>query len=238
MIDFNKYPLPLQFSDTIQSIWSIQFRAQAAIIPIIPDAYPEIIIPLYGSVQSFVGNKKGGYSLNRPFIIGQLGKISYLKSTGRAAFVSIKLYPWLLSNVLKDKAALAKNQLVDATLVFPNEIVTALKELQGFSNNLEIQQHLHAIILPLLWQYLQQTKISFKPIAAYAVQQFFAAKGQLNSTDLASKLNCSRRYLELVFKDFIGISPKQYARIIRTKKASILPQKCLQRKPQSLQYFL
>lgn len=222
MIHFNKYLLPLQFSDAIQSIWSIQFGGQAAIIPIIPDAYPEIIIPLYGSVQSFVGSKKEGYSLNPPFIIGQLDKISYLQSTGKAAFVSIKLYPWLLSNVLKDKASLAKNQLIDASLVFPQEVVTTLKELQNFSNDLQVQQHLHATVLPLLWQYLKQTKVPFKPIAAYAVQQFFEAKGQLNSTDLASKLNCSRRYLELIFKDFIGISPKQYARIIRTKKASIL----------------
>ena len=107
-------------------------------------------------------------------------------------------------------------------LAFPKDVLIVLKDLQGIFSDGSISHHLHTAVLPLLWQYLKQNKIPIKPIAAYSIQQYFAASGQLTSNDLAAKLNCSRRYLELVFKEYIGISPKQYARVIRTKKASIL----------------
>ncbi len=221
-MNFKQYQLAPIFSEDIQSLWSIQFGNQAELIPIIPDGYPEIIIPLYGEIRSFIANKKTIHTLNCPCIIGQLGGISYLQSLGKAAFVSIKLYPWLLSSVLKDKATMAKNQWVDASLVLSQKTVQALEELRHCKEDTHLQYHLQTVALPLVWQSLKQTKVPVKPIAAYSVQQFFGAAGQLTSTELASKLNCSRRYLELIFKDFIGISPKQYARIIRTKKASIL----------------
>ena len=132
MIHFNKYLLPTQFSDAIQSIWSIQFGEQAAIMPIIPDGYPEIIIPLYGSVQSFVGSEQGIYCLDRPFVIGQLGKTSYLQSTGKAAFVSIKLYPWLLSAILKDKASLAKKSVDRCGFGISKRCIDSLERFAGY----------------------------------------------------------------------------------------------------------
>lgn len=221
-MNFKQYQLAPIFSTEIQSLWSIQFGEQTELIPIIPDGYPEIIIPLYGEVRSFIADKKAIHILNHPCIIGQLGGISYLQSLGKAAFVSIKLYPWLLSSVLKDKAAIAKNQWVDASLVLSKRTVQALEELKYCKGEVHLQCHLQTVVLPLVCQSLKQTKIPIKPIAAYSIQQFFGAAGQLTSTALAGKLNCSRRYLELIFKNFIGISPKQYARIIRTKKASIL----------------
>jgi AraC-like DNA-binding protein len=55
----------------------------------------------------------------------------------------------------------------------------------------------------------------------FAVRKIFNSNGTISIDRLTQHVHASRRYVEKVFKEKIGTSPKQYAQIIRVKKTSM-----------------
>jgi AraC-like DNA-binding protein len=49
----------------------------------------------------------------------------------------------------------------------------------------------------------------------------FCSNGTISIDSLTKHVHASRRYVEKVFKERIGMSPKEYAQIIRVKKTSM-----------------
>ena len=62
------------------------------------------------------------------------------------------------------------------------------------------------------------------PFLQFAVSQIFATNGTTSVDSLRNNISASRRYVEKLFKKNIGLTPKQFARLIRVKKASIFLQ--------------
>ncbi len=55
----------------------------------------------------------------------------------------------------------------------------------------------------------------------FAVRQIYTSDGTISIDRLTQHIHASRRYVEKMFREKIGMSPKQYARIIRVKKISM-----------------
>ena len=55
----------------------------------------------------------------------------------------------------------------------------------------------------------------------FAVRQIYNSNGTISIDSLTKHVHASRRYVEKVFKERIGMSPKEYAQIIRVKKTSM-----------------
>ena len=53
------------------------------------------------------------------------------------------------------------------------------------------------------------------PVALSAVQAITATAGRIRIADLGRQLGYSKRYLDLKFADYVGLSPKALARIVR-----------------------
>ncbi len=55
-------------------------------------------------------------------------------------------------------------------------------------------------------------------VVAYCIDSIQRASGLLSIGELESQTGYSRRYLEMLFRNHVGISPKSFSRIVRFQK--------------------
>jgi AraC-like DNA-binding protein len=125
------------------------------------------------------------------------------------------LTPLGIQHLLRDNASTMLNQgLSFETLGIHKKFSELIEKLEGVNN---IEEALQLIELRLL-NYYNCIDIPFSiknmsPITNYIWQR----NGIVKVKDLEHKFHISRRWLEKQFADQIGLSPKEYARIVRFK---------------------
>jgi len=216
MITFSRISPDPSLRDYIQGYWYIEDVKEDCVLNLVPDGYPEICFLLEQKVN-FIGNEHYHSSL-QDGLFGQFTKsIPFHLKKGNRMFM-IKLYPWTPHHLFK----LPVSETTDR--------VVPLEDLDSQLSWSEIKTQLlftlsKMRVKALLDQFFIRQfakKQSANAFIQYAVQQVFVKHGDLNLDVLNTKINASRRYIEKLFKQHIGVSPKQYAKLIRVKKASLL----------------
>lgn len=179
---------------------------------IIPDGFTELIFNYRDVYQSQIS---GHWSLQSPNLLaGQLRTYFYLKNTGATGSVAIKLQPTALTQLF----GLSMDQYVDQIIDLDSLAHPVLKTLSAQISTAVHLQHTQQVdvIKALLDNYFT----SLIPTAtANPLKQplalIFQSNGIVNVAEMASTAGLSERQLERLFKKYIGLSPKYYARIIR-----------------------
>lgn len=106
------------------------------------------------------------------------------------------------------------NVVVDAELVLKNEILDlreALKEIAP------LEQKFARLEEELLKHY--RNKLSENPFVDYAISGIIAAPNQFRLKEIAAKVGYSQKHLIKIFKDHVGVAPKEFLKVIRFQKA-------------------
>lgn len=179
---------------------------------IIPDGFTELIFNYREVYQSQIG---GHWSLQSPNLLaGQLRTFFYLQNTGTTGSVAIKLKPAALTQLF----GLSMDQYVDQIEDLDAIPHPALKALTvQITNAVDLK---HAQQANVIKQLLDNYLISLVQTAtANPLKQpldlIFRLNGIVTVAEMATAANLSERQLERLFKKYIGLSPKYYARIIR-----------------------
>lgn len=173
---------------------------------IIPDGFTELIFN-YGDL--YRANMNGEWHLQSANLFaGQLRSYFYLQNTGVTASVAVKLKPAALTQLYGIQMDQYLDKIVDLD-TFPHPELNRLKSiLLPFDTEDQLKQVMDNYFLDLARQ------AASNPIQA-ALDLIFETNGIVSVAELALAAGCGERQLERLFKRFVGLSPKYYARIIR-----------------------
>jgi len=149
-------------------------------------------------------------------VIGQITQPLTMKAKGRGRSFGIWFWPHTFSlfsdfsvNVLNDKA-IALDNVFNQTFI-------------DFVRNSMHENDIESLVRETNSCLLKKLKVPVNPlkerIAAHAVQYIVNEKNNSNLDKLVSECNISNRYLQKMFLERIGFSPKFFIRITRFQRA-------------------
>jgi AraC-like DNA-binding protein len=175
---------------------------------IIPDGFCEIIFH-YGDPYC-IQLKRDWEIQSLSLLAGQIRQYFFLENTGISGVIGIKLQPAALTHLFN----LDMHLFTDRVVPLPEALENRLQALEAL---LQATRD-HEAVIRLLDEYFTSllSTAGYTPNAADdAVQLIFSHKGMIPVKDITAQLGISERQLERLFKKYIGLSPKFYARIIR-----------------------
>jgi AraC-like DNA-binding protein len=106
------------------------------------------------------------------------------------------------------------NFVVDAELVISSKILNIRERLLEAVSPIEKLQVLEKQLLKV---YLK--KLNENPFVDFAVSQIIAAPNQCSIKTISDKVGYSQKHTINLFKDHVGVAPKEFLKIIRFQKA-------------------
>jgi AraC-like DNA-binding protein len=173
---------------------------------IIPDGYPELIFHYRDPYRI---NISGEWQLQSPSLLaGQIRKNFYLENTGASGIVGVKLKPAAVTYLFGIEMDTLEDQVVDLQKILG-------QRFESVTTSINTQKS-HEEIITLLNSFFQsQKEVEYEERIEGALAFLFEKHGDVRVSDLTIKLTITERQLERLFKKYIGLSPKFYARIIR-----------------------
>jgi AraC-like DNA-binding protein len=218
MLQFEPYTPHSALQRYIRSYWLITGSETTESLELVPDGYPEMFfvldnevhMPQFGGTKQW--NERSGTGL-----IGQVsGRFTFGMSAGSRLFC-VKFYPWTPHLLLGVPAWQLNDTALEMGDLSAPWIFRELNERIAECANIPMAVHLlDDFFLERLENPGQEN-----PFVMHAVRQIFQQNGMVSMDRLSEGFRTSRRYVEMLFRQHIGFSPKQYARIIRVKKASM-----------------
>jgi AraC-like DNA-binding protein len=200
----------------IRGYWHIETGPVAEHLSLVPDGYPELFFSLGSQVEAgLVGQKPA--ALPKAGFMGQLTGLFMVHNAPGSQVLYVKMYPWTPNLLFRTPLWQLNDQFpeLEALTHDPSFRRLAL-DVQACGSLADASVLLDAFLLKKLLNLTDEN-----PFLRHAVHQIFDRSGAMNVDCLTGHIHASRRYVEKLFKNAIGISPKRYARLIRVKKASI-----------------
>lgn len=219
MLTFKQINAHPALRNYLRGYWLIEAGAATETLELVPDGYPEIFFTLASSVQIFAGGNRWE-SYSQAGVIGQVTNRFSFEIAAHSRVLYVKMYPWTPALLFSIPAWQLTNDSLE---------MSALTNDSGFrtlSDQVYDTRTFEQAVALLDAFFLQKLGgLTFEnPFLQFAVRQIYASNGTTSIDSLTSHIQASRRYVELLFKQSIGMSPKQYARLIRVKKATMLMQ--------------
>jgi len=175
---------------------------------IIPDGFTEII---FHYAEPYRINIHKNWELqSKSLIAGQLKKHFFLENTGRSGIMGIKFKPTALTAIF----GVSMDSLTDRVVPLTSLDISSLNELE----TLILAAGDYEQMVSFANQHLIKTTAKIPPDSSSldkAVELIFQTNGAITVTQLTRKLFLTERQLQRLFKTFVGLPPKFYARIIR-----------------------
>lgn len=212
-MDFTRIEPHPDLEEFIECYWMMYSNdAEPIVEKIIPDGFTEIIFNYRDVYKSKIS---GEWNLQSPNLLaGQLKTFFYLQNTGATGSVAVKLKPAALTQLF----GLSMDQYVDKIVdldSFSNPKLKQLKKhvLTYLNHGSHIQEHFIKPMLDDCFTALIQNAAE-NPLKA-PLDLIFSSHGLVTVAEMVAVAGVGERQLERLFKKYIGLSPKYYARIIR-----------------------
>jgi AraC-like DNA-binding protein len=177
---------------------------------IAPNGKIKLIIQYKKNLKSTMGNIIKDSSENSVIIIGQSTIPAIIESETEVGTIGIEFKPFAVYKFLN----------------FPlNEITNQVNNLQDVMGNAgyNLQQRLMEVAtieakVRLVEDFLIHQFYSLRkhnPIAEYAVKRIILSNGLIRIDELSDKLGYTKRHVDRIFSEYIGIGPKEFSSIIR-----------------------
>ena len=173
---------------------------------IIPDGFTELIFN-YGSV--YKAKRNGEWELQSPNLLaGQISSYFLLENTGSTGSFAVKLKPAALTQLFNLSMDLYLDKIVDLDML-PDPLLSGLKDkLLPFENETSLK-------LVLDKHFINLSKNATRNPLEATLDLIFKSNGMAAVNEMTAVAGLGERQLERLFKKYIGLSPKYYARIIR-----------------------
>ena len=179
-----------------------------------PNGCAKLIFPYDNSVTSVVEQRIFVSDDRSLYFMGVRDTPALVQTSSRkTGCLGVEFYPHGAYSVFKVPMNETVNSLLDITVFFPRwgrEISQALGDLNTAAERVSFIQDR---LVELIGEEQDDTRI-----VRFCVESLKRSDGLLTVSDLAEKSNYSPRYLELLFKDHIGLSPKALTDIFRFNK--------------------
>ncbi|MBA4053147.1 MAG: hypothetical protein C0490_00390 [Marivirga sp.] len=206
-MEFKRLPPSEELKDIIECYWlTINEVSAPSDQKIIPDGFPEIILHFGDPYKIRIKQQWELQPAN--LLAGQITRYFYLQNTGRSDILGIKFKPAALTHLFK----ISMHEITDCVVGLNNKIPEHMLDLKAIR---EPDSHLQKLeIIEKALKKIYITDIVNTPIEK-SVSSIFSTNGMTSVTELCDITGTSERQLQRIFKKYIGLSPKFYARIIR-----------------------
>jgi len=206
-MSFKRISPPKELSRYIECFWIVEDADPTPTIQkIIPDGFPEMIFH-FGDPY-LIKLKSKWIKQSSSLLGGQITGHFFLKNTGISSILGIKFKPAAIGLLFDiDMHSLTDRVISLKALGHPNVRVIG---------NLVKKADSHSERINAVVQYVSEN-LSFVddlPIVK-AVEKILSSNGTTSISDICRNTGCSERQLERLFKEYVGLSPKLYSRIIR-----------------------
>jgi len=220
--------------DFIKCIWMLEDQGgcdDTNRIPLIPSGCIELIFHFGGKGKYSINNSEN-YLLTTASICGQ--KLNYFNyfSNGTMGVLAVVLQPSSAYKILRMPTNLFSNQVFELENVFGtslNEILEKLNESETPNAKFKIIEKYFKNMIKRIETFQDLRMNEFvKKVSLYG--------GCVSIRKIAEHLNISKRQLERNTLESIGLTPKEFSRIIRFQKSLYIKQLNPQRKLTDLAY--
>ncbi|WP_298759577.1 helix-turn-helix domain-containing protein [uncultured Psychroserpens sp.] len=178
----------------------------------LPDGFVEIYFSKYGSLSLKSSGQYESNNLHTGFLIGQSNKKIQMLPNEALEFFQVKVFPWAAKYFIYDSANIYSNKVT-----FISDLNNKnLSNLEQRMLNCNSTKERINIIESYLVESIKQKKDYSKRLYL-ACDFIFRTKGTMQIKTLADKLSISTQYLERIFKEHVGLSPKQFSSVIRMR---------------------
>ena len=188
---------------------------------LIPDGTFELILNFGSTVYQANPNQE---AIQRPsaLLAGGFHKQFSLHYTGHIHMIGVVFNPVYQNMIVNDRMDIYRASLIDAEQIFGNTLQTMTDPLPDLTNSESLREHIENYFMKIFTD---------KPAPVYsnslrtAVETIQRSKGNIDLSQLSSHVCMSTRNFRRVFTETIGMSPKEYIRIIRSKNILHLARK-------------
>lgn len=182
---------------------------------LIPDGYPEIIFVFEGAYHKrSITQKSQITTVDCSSVIGIQLESLLVKRAGKIKLFGIKFKPLGFHNLLGEHAS----STINKTISLSDFSIDHLKELEGLLVGDNTLSDAPTVVDCFLKPYMQNTPYSIgKRLTEKCIHTILETKGNLIIKDLSKNMGKSDRQIQRCFKEYLGLSPKKFANIIRFK---------------------
>jgi len=177
---------------------------------IIPDGCAEIIVHLGDSMsrQSISGQK---FFDARSKLIGQPTEPYIITSEGKIQIFGIRFFPHTLNFFFKAPS----NETINSFYGLDILGFDSKKQFEENINNCARPGEMATIADRFMTRRLRQINCSKFNYTDFAIKKIIASFGEIKIKEIEAMLRLSNKYLERIFLEWLGITPKTFAQIVR-----------------------
>jgi len=200
----------------IKSYWMIEnamAEGRQHVQRIVPTGLLEL--SFYLKDRPLVSDNKKQVS-EKAVVTGQFKDFFDIRISGRLSLFSIYFYPHGLALFLNIPLKELQNQTIPLRFLVKSLVGEVEEQLAATSS---FQERIHIIEGFLLQRLKMQHNRVHHPRVMHSMALINRSKGMLDIDFLAGEACLSRKQFERIFQEYVGISPKQFLRIIRFQNA-------------------
>ncbi len=154
----------------------------------------------------------GLFGEDQVLVSGQITQPYHMKFEGETTIVGFGFYPHTAHLMLGLSAHHMTDRIVRLEEVL--RIAKSLEESLATITTLEekIQEAQNFILEQIDTHYCTNSRARY---LTFSLRKIVASKGTIDIGQLAKELNCSTRYIQNLFKEYVGISPRLYGKVIK-----------------------
>jgi len=202
---------PAALASHVKCIWWLTGRGiDGAPEPVVPDGCAEIVI---NTADAFERRDGAACDLQpRELVAGQLTRAVQLKAVGEVGLVGIRLQPWALGALFGRRGSDVRNQTIDLSLLAPRFRTDLLAAVHSRRPSIRLAALFRAVDA-------QRRRVRSDSRTAANLVVLAASLRSPSVTALARSAGLTARRVQMVFRDEVGLSPKQLLRIWRFQRA-------------------
>ena len=211
-MNYREHPVPPSLRGIVERIWSLEGEAggDAESQPVLPDGRPELIFHFGDPFERLADDGRAERQAEL-LICGQLDRALHLRPVGRTAVLGVRLRGAGAAALMRMPQDALVGGTIDAADVSP-ALAAVMRDVRDGAGSISHAVTLIGRKLPAI---VDRSRVDRRVEHAVAVlEQRRASIGAL-----AADLGLTRRHLERLFREQVGITPGQLARIHRFQRA-------------------
>lgn len=210
-MQYKQIPPPAYLTDYVRYFWTLEHHGAAnssKTFRAIPDGCPGLIFqqPTGGSL-CYENHEK----FPDLFLFGQATRPRIIQSAGTFGTIGVFFYPNAVKTIFGLNAHELTDECVDLQALSNKESVALYSQI---TDAVSTAGHVE-ILSAYLFSRILANKAATDPGMQHAVSQIVQSRGSVSLKQLQEQLYLTERSFERKFKQWVGISPKLFARICR-----------------------
>jgi len=177
-------------------------------IPLYADGYPGI---MFQQSQSGFHLMPKGKKLSDLFLYGQTLEPVSLDATGPYKFIVVQLYPFASKYLLGVDPKVLNDECFDLLQLTHVDVKSIFREL---NNTADLEQQV-ALVYQLILQLIEKNNQPPDDQLQQAISMIIRHEGQVPIKEVRDKVYLTERTFERKFSTSVGLTPKQFAKIIQ-----------------------